>query len=289
MAAVILGWNPGRRSRWDYHTAVEQVAGSGRFLHRWRLGHYTDMTPGSEVWLLLEGSRDTVAGLIGHGMVMSEPFEVLVPDDPEASGWYAVVAFDALLPLGDQIPKGVLTAAFPGIVWGGIADGPATVPPTAEPGLRQLWLNQGPVPADPTQVPAGSYPPDALATVGVNRYERDADARRICVAFHGTSCAACGFSFEASYGDVGAGFIHVHHLVPPAMLGRGYQLDPIADLVPLCPNCHAMAHLGVTTPRTVSELRSIIAAAGHMRGEVVSRQALEAQDGAQRILEAGHD
>ena len=71
------------------------------------------------------------------------------------------------------------------------------------------------------------------------------------------------------------------------MLGSGYQLDPVADLVPLCPNCHAMVHRGggPGSPRTVSELRNIISAAGHMRGEVVSELALEAQEDARRILE----
>jgi 5-methylcytosine-specific restriction protein A len=131
----------------------------------------------------------------------------------------------------------------------------------------------------------GTFPPHAATAIEVSRYERDADARRVCVAFHGTSCAACGFSFEAAYGDAGAGFIQVHHVVPPEMLEGAYTLDPVADLVPLCPNCHAMAHAGVASPRTVSELRTIIAAAGHLRGEVVSEQALQAQEDARRILE----
>jgi 5-methylcytosine-specific restriction enzyme A len=290
VAAVILGWNPNRRSRWDYRTAVEQVTGSGRFLHRWHVGgHNTDVLPGTEAWLVLQGSSDAVAGLIGHGVAMSEPFEVLVPDDPDAGGWYVGVAFDALLPLGGQIPNDILTAAVPEVLWRGVPETPTSVPASAEPGLRRLWRDHGPAAADPIQLPAGTYPPDYVATVEVNRYERDPDARRVCLAFHGTSCAACGFSFEASYGDYGAGFIHVHHVVPPAMLEAGYQLDPVADLVPLCPNCHAMAHLGVTTPRTVSELRSSIAAAGHLRGEVVSKEALEAQDDAQRILDGRQD
>jgi 5-methylcytosine-specific restriction enzyme A len=46
-----------------------------------------------------------------------------------------------------------------------------------------------------------------------------------------------------------------------------------------------MAHYRVSSPRTVSELRNIISAAGHMRGEVVSDLSLEAQEDARRILE----
>ncbi|PTT70851.1 HNH endonuclease, partial [Arthrobacter sp. HMWF013] len=148
---------------------------------------------------------------------------------------------------------------------------------------------QGPGAADAACLVPGSYPREAVSRVEVNRYERDPAARRVCLAFHGTSCAACGFSFEAAYGAMGEGFVHVHHTVPASLLGRGYQLDPVADLVPLCANCHAMAHRGVSTPRTVSELRSIIGASGHVRGETLSEQALEAQADARRILEAHHE
>jgi 5-methylcytosine-specific restriction protein A len=119
----------------------------------------------------------------------------------------------------------------------------------------------------------------------VSRYERSPEARRICLAFHGTSCAACSFSFEVTYGDIGKDFIHVHHVVPVSQLGSGYRLDPVSDLIPLCANCHAMTHQGVSTPRTVAELRRAIAAAGHMPGQIVGDMALAAQDAAHRILE----
>jgi 5-methylcytosine-specific restriction protein A len=46
-----------------------------------------------------------------------------------------------------------------------------------------------------------------------------------------------------------------------------------------------MVHRAAGPARTVSELRNIIAASGHMRGETVSERALEAQEDARRILE----
>ena len=48
--------------------------------------------------------------------------------------------------------------------------------------------------------------------------------------------------FENMYGELGKGFIHVHHIVPISMIGKEYKIDPIKDLVPVCPNCHAMLH-----------------------------------------------
>ncbi|MCU1565853.1 MAG: restriction endonuclease [Pseudarthrobacter sp.] len=270
---------------WDYRAVVEHVAESGRLLERWNVGRRLDIFPETEVWLVLQGTTEAGSGLIGHGVAMSAPVE---DREREDGGGYLSIAFDALLPLGEQIRPDVLRAAVPGVRWDGGTAGPVAVPPPAEAELRKLWREQGPPTASHTGLVPGTYPPAAVTRIEVNRYERDPDARRVCLAFHGTSCAACGFSFEASYGDAGTDAIEVHHTVPPVMLGAGYTLDPVADLVPLCPNCHSVAHHGVASPRTVSELRNIIAAAGHLRGEVVSKLALEAQADARRILEGPH-
>lgn len=82
----------------------------------------------------------------------------------------------------------------------------------------------------------------AVRTVTVNVFERDPNARRKCIAQWGTRCVVCSFDFGEHYGELGAGFIHVHHLRPLAEIGERYELNPIADLRPVCPNCHAMLH-----------------------------------------------
>lgn len=82
----------------------------------------------------------------------------------------------------------------------------------------------------------------AKKTVVVNRYERSATARTICIEKWGIKCFVCQFDFEETYGSIGAGFIHVHHLKPISEIGEEYELNPEEDLRPLCPNCHAMAH-----------------------------------------------
>lgn len=288
MAAVILGWKPEGGKRWDHRAAVEQVAESGRSLQRWSTDQPLNVPAGTEAWLFVRGGSDSGTGLIGHGVIVSEPYQAASGErDAE---WYVSVLFDALFPLGEQIRRDILRAAVPGIPWDDVMGRPGIpVPHEAEPGLRQLWRDRGPAAAGPAYVVPGTRPPDAVSSLGVNRYELDPDARRVCLAFHGTSCAACGFSFEAFYGDTGAGPIDVHHVVPPEVFGSGYELDPVADLVPLCPNCHAMAHRSVGPPLTVSELRHIIAAAGHLKGEALSNLALQAQDDAKRILEGGPD
>jgi len=75
-----------------------------------------------------------------------------------------------------------------------------------------------------------------------NSYERNPEARKRCVGFYGFKCTVCEFDFVKTYGDIGKDFIHVHHLKPISEIGEEYYVDPINDLRPVCPNCHAMLH-----------------------------------------------
>lgn len=93
--------------------------------------------------------------------------------------------------------------------------------------------------------------------ITVNAYERNPAARKRCIEHWGFSCAVCGFDFEKIYGEVGKGFIHVHHLIPISEIGEEYEINPITDMRPVCPNCHAMLHRE-NPPLTIENLRSII-------------------------------
>lgn len=88
------------------------------------------------------------------------------------------------------------------------------------------------------------YLEGAVRQVTINAYERDREARAACIAYYGPTRAVCGFDFGAVYGPIAAGFIHVHHLKPLSEIGVQYKVDPVADLRPICPNCHAVIHLG---------------------------------------------
>jgi 5-methylcytosine-specific restriction protein A len=90
---------------------------------------------------------------------------------------------------------------------------------------------------DPTHFIEG-----ATKSIFVNVYERNPQARKTCIAKHGVACAVCGFDFAKIYGEIGEGFIHIHHLKQLADIGVEYELNPIEDLRPVCPNCHAMLH-----------------------------------------------
>jgi 5-methylcytosine-specific restriction protein A len=89
----------------------------------------------------------------------------------------------------------------------------------------------------------------------VNRYERSASNRAACIELFGPRCKVCGFDFEAEFGDIGRGFIEIHHSEMVSRLQPGTVLDPAIDLVPLCANCHRMAHRR-SHPFTVDELQA---------------------------------
>jgi 5-methylcytosine-specific restriction enzyme A len=126
--------------------------------------------------------------------------------------------------------------------------------------VQVVWSFVSPLYSD--SLPNEIHHPDtvfegAKKTVVVNAYERDPTAREKCLAHWGSACAVCDFTFSRVYGERGEGFIHVHHLKPLSEIKGEYELDPIADLRPVCPNCHAMLHRTVPVI-TIDALKAIL-------------------------------
>ena len=97
----------------------------------------------------------------------------------------------------------------------------------------------------------------ATRRVTVNAYERNRAARNECIKHHGTNRFICGFNFGAIYGALAEGFTHVHHLKPLSEVDGEYRVKPEEDLRPVCPNCHAVIHLGGTT-RSIEEVKALL-------------------------------
>ena len=90
------------------------------------------------------------------------------------------------------------------------------------------------------------------------QYERSQRNRARAIEVHGTTCMACGFNFDAVYGEAhAAGYIEIHHVRSITEQG-GLPVDPEADLVPLCSNCHSMAHRRTGVVLSVEELRQLL-------------------------------
>jgi 5-methylcytosine-specific restriction protein A len=109
----------------------------------------------------------------------------------------------------------------------------------------------------PSEEDAYQFEEGSKIAVLMNRYERNLKARLECIKIYGLRCSVCGFDFAKVYGEIGSGFIHVHHLNPLALKSGSYKVNPKRDLRPVCPNCHDMLHRQ-KPPYKIEELRDIM-------------------------------
>lgn len=113
-------------------------------------------------------------------------------------------------------------------------------------------------PQDDSEIPITGFETEGgLLVAQSRRFERSRANRAIAILLHGTACAVCGFDFEKIYGDIGGGYIEVHHLLPVHLMEMPGPVNPSTDLVPLCSNCHRMAHR-IDPPYTPDYLRRLV-------------------------------
>lgn len=72
------------------------------------------------------------------------------------------------------------------------------------------------------------------------------------------ACEACDFEFAYRYGDLGHGFIEVHHRKPVASLLPGDKTR-LEDLAVVCANCHRMLHRKKAL-LSIEDLRDLVSA-----------------------------
>lgn len=136
--------------------------------------------------------------------------------------------------------------------------------------LKCLWDWQNPVQVQESVTTTRYFPDEvdsvqtfregAVRQVSVNAYEREPKARQKCIDYYGSSCFICDFDFGRAFGQRGKGFIHVHHLRPLSEIAEEYEIDPIKDLRPVCPNCHAMIHRR-SPPFSLEEIKMFLKSA----------------------------
>ncbi|MEI4196678.1 HNH endonuclease [Roseovarius sp. E0-M6] len=118
--------------------------------------------------------------------------------------------------------------------------------------------------ASTVEIEPTMYSEGARFDVVQTHFERNRQARDKCIEINGPVCAVCEMDFQSIYGDIGSGFIHVHHIVRVADRKTQYKINPAEDLVPVCPNCHAMLHKQ-TPPFSVQELKDMMAEKAKMK------------------------
>jgi len=176
-----------------------------------------------------------------------------------------MVKFDRLYdPLSDiRIDRSELDAFDPK-VWDSQGSG-KTIPEEAASNLERLWLERTggvEIPYADEISERSSVKEGASKTVSINAYERNPEARERCIRKWGLNCAVCNFHFEFFYGQLGKGYIHVHHLKPLAGIREEYEINPEEDLRPVCPNCHSMLHRNKQV-LSIEELQKLVRTYGN--------------------------
>lgn len=261
MAAYLLAWNP---KRWKWHELpelAEKVREGNLYIRRWSCGNSKSIKKGDRIFLIRLG--ETPKGIFASGEVVKEPFfdahwEGIAT---RKQALFVEVQFDTLLdPEKDEIlPLEVLQQhPFSEMNWCTQISG-IRIPDLVAAELETVWATYSQneyISADEIETQK-FFIEGATKRVLVNAYERNPAARQKCIAHYGAVCAVCGINFEKIYGEIGKGFIHVHHLVAISEIGKEYTINPVKDLRPVCPNCHAMLHRR-KPPFSIDELANMV-------------------------------
>ena len=185
-------------------------------------------------------------GLIAHGTIQSEPRPGRrVSNNRE--GTFCEITFDSWLSTHNRLSIEEVKANIGGYAWDDVRRPGRILPTKVAKELDALWAShlgaaKSGIADQPDEVPAGDYVDGTTTQVLVNRFERNPKARRECIKHYGAVCSVCGFDFSKTYGPIGEGRIHVHHLKELSEVKQAHSINPIKDLRPVCPNCHMMLH-----------------------------------------------
>lgn len=266
MSTYLLIWNPKLFVWKELKENIRELKQNGVYKYGWSTGSTKRIHPGDRVFLMRLGVEPK--GLVGSGWVTSEVEDWPHWDDPQKMILVVDIDWDTLLDAQDE-------AIFPvEALRGGVYDhvkkwlpqaSGMSIPDIVAEQLELDWasfLNQN-APVRQITYPdeidtEKTYFEGAAKQVIVNIYERNAEARAICIKEHGANCSVCGFNFAEKFGDIGSGYIHVHHRKPLSEIHESYKLNPTIDLIPVCPNCHAMLHQRKPEPYTIDELIAIL-------------------------------
>jgi 5-methylcytosine-specific restriction enzyme A len=277
MLTYLLTWNPQRWNWTDLDECILELREVGYHSTRWSCGNTKKIMEGDRVFLLRQG--DEPRGIFASGWAASTSYPDTHWADDNKQAWYIEVDLDVLLnPESENIlfRSQLDIDTLANMHWNAQSSG-VQIPDEVATNLEIIWsqfltekeiIQLGYVPSavllSEELTNSACYFEGTSKQITTNVYERNPKARSASIQHYGTNCCICDFNFEAEYGLIGQGFIHVHHQKPLAEIGENYMVNAINDLCPVCPNCHAMLHKR-NPPYTIEEMREIRERARKMR------------------------
>ncbi|BDR70899.1 hypothetical protein K144313037_23110 [Clostridium tetani] len=277
MATYLLTYNPTKWKWDDIDRAIKQLDEDGRYIDSWSCSNSKKIQQGDRVFLIRLGIEPK--GIIASGIAYEGWYrDTHWNEEKKREGKltnYIDVDFDILLNADKEpiLSMDSLLSINNDYRWSSQSSG-ITIPEEIALDLEKQWndfigervtknrkrreLNTEEI-TNPLR-----YYEGAVTTILVNKYERNIKAREKCLEHYGYDCCVCGTNMEKPYGNMGKEFIHVHHIVPLYEIKKNYIVDPIKDLRPICPNCHAIIHRRKPA-LTIDELKEFIRECIHVQ------------------------
>ncbi len=270
--SLLYPWNLKRWNGWDITEVKRSIREHGPYQTRWT-SERRNVSLGDRVFIIRLGEPGK-KGIVGSGWItgptfvsngeLVNPMELDVLQDIDSGDPY--LHFDDL-------------KKFDGMHWSPQRGG-AEIPTKIAKKLEELWsdivrsdrtLYEGKsvrrrADDDDSDISANELvSPGKPAAIGglegglrsvtVTRAERNPKNRQACLDHYGYECLVCKFDFGQMFGANAKNYIHVHHHNLVATSGEIVP-HPVNDMSPLCPNCHAVAHLK-RPPYTIAELKAM--------------------------------
>lgn len=256
VACYLLTHNPDRWNWEDIDLAIQELNEEGSHITSWSSGNRKNFEIGDRIFIIRLGVEPK--GIIASGRVYNGHYKDISWDDEKSKAGilanYIDVQFDVILnPEKENIllMEKLKIGKLGDMNWSTQSSG-ITIPRDIEELLEQEWndINSSRIVGKSCRsellaeeiISSDRYFEGAVKSIQVNRYERSSKAREKCIEHHGYNCSVCEVNLKDVYGEIASEFIHVHHKVPLAVIGEKYEIIPIEDLVPICPNCHAIIH-----------------------------------------------
>ncbi|MDR0437848.1 MAG: EVE domain-containing protein [Bacteroidales bacterium] len=259
-------WNPDEWEWKDLEQNIEELRNTGKVTLRWSCKAHKKIKIGDRIFLVKTGDNPN-KGIMASGQIVSEPFLAQHWNDENKNAYYVFIEFDTIINPYKE-PVMVLDVfrnqqnrrvqftnsnkdplAFRVVPrFSGFRIKPEWIDE-----LEKQWfefLSKNNKLTDYQSEPLLNnltYSEGSPLRVEQTRYERNPQARKDCIKHHGVTCKVCEINFQKKYGELGQGFIHVHHLNYLSEAKGNQKTNPIEDLCPVCPNCHAMLHKGKLT------------------------------------------
>ncbi len=269
MATYLLTWNP-HKWYWENLAKDSETVKKGKNKKdNWSCGNTKKIVKGDRFFLFKQG-REFPTGIFASGFITKPSYKALHWDFEKAqqgiTTLYVGIQFDVLInPYIDEVLEReflLKDKIFSKVNWNTQASGIEIKPEIAEE-LEIIWEeflseNDFISPEEIEETDSTAIFEGAIKIITVNSYERNSKARKKCIEKYKAKCFICGFNFNKIYGKaVAQDYIQVHHLKQLSEIGEEYEVDPIEDLRPVCPNCHAMIHRK-NPPYSIEEIKEFI-------------------------------